>query len=131
MEASWGLSITDHQAKYIVCESTRRFPPDSVEKLTAALVDAQAGLEREIKELDPQIMEARRAALVGLTLVEKLAGQKQIKALESLRNQKRRSLFEAQDEVDRQREELIAAIESKLRQKTTMLQLFQIQWKLS
>lgn len=29
------------QAKYIAYELTSRFPPDSVEKLTGALVDAQ------------------------------------------------------------------------------------------
>jgi hypothetical protein len=38
------LSLTDNQAKYIAYELTRRFPPDSVEKLTAALVDAQVDL---------------------------------------------------------------------------------------
>ena len=39
-----------------------------------------------------------------------------IKALEAQRNQKRRSLFDAHDQVDAQREELIAAIEGKLAQ---------------
>ena len=31
------LSFTDYQAKYVAYELTRRFPPDSAEKLTAAL----------------------------------------------------------------------------------------------
>ncbi|WP_435548311.1 hypothetical protein [Desulfobacterium sp. N47] len=61
---------------------------------------------------------------------EKLAGQKQIKALEAQRNQKRRSLFDAQDEVDRQRDELIAMIEGKLQQRTETVQLFEIRWNL-
>lgn len=38
------MSLTDYHAKYIVYELTRRFPPDSVEELTAALVDAQVDL---------------------------------------------------------------------------------------
>ena len=38
------LTLTDYQAKYFAHELTRRFPPDSVEKLTAALVDAQVDL---------------------------------------------------------------------------------------
>jgi adenine-specific DNA-methyltransferase len=63
-------------------------------------------------------------------LEEKLAGQKQIKALEAQRNQKRRSLFDAQDEVDSQREQLIARIEGKLRQQTRTKLLFTIAWKL-
>ena len=63
--------------------------------------------------------------------MEKLAGQKQIKVLESQRNEKRRSLFEAQDKVDLQREGLISNIEGKLTQKTGLQQLFTIRWKLA
>ena len=61
----------------------------------------------------------------------KLAGEKQIKALEAQRNQKRRSLFDAQDEVDRQREELIAMIEGKLKQKTDLAKLFALKWSIA
>jgi len=91
----------------------------------------KVGLEREIKELDRQIKEARRAATAALTLEEKLIGQKQIKDLEAQRNQKRRSLFDAQDDVDRQRETLIEKIEGKLRQKSSLLSLFSVRWNLS
>jgi adenine-specific DNA-methyltransferase len=63
--------------------------------------------------------------------IEKLAGQKQIKALESTRNTKRRSLFEAQDEIDAHREKLISSIEEKLKQKTSMAEVFKIRWRLT
>ena len=89
------------------------------------------GLEREIKELDRQIKEACRAATLALTLEEKLAGQKQIKALEAQRSQKRRTLFDAQDEVDKQREELIANNEGKLTQRSALQTLFTLRWKLA
>lgn len=107
-----------------------RFFEAEAEKLDGWADDLKVGLERELKELDRQIKEARRAATAALTLEEKLVGQKQIKALESQRNQKRRSLFEAQDEVDRQRDELISLIEGKLVQQTELLQLFVIRWGL-
>jgi len=68
--------------------------------------------------------------LPRMTLEEKLAGQKQIKAMESQRSQKRRSLFDAQDRVDKQREDLIATIEGKLAQKSELKKLFAIRWKL-
>jgi adenine-specific DNA-methyltransferase len=68
--------------------------------------------------------------MLALTLEEKLEGQKQIKALEMLRNGKRRALFDAQDEIDRRREQLIADIESRLTQKVTSGEMFMIQWKL-
>jgi ERCC4-related helicase len=108
-----------------------RFFELEAEKLDGWADDLKVGLEHEIKELDRQIKEARRAATAALTLEEKLAGQKQIKNLEAQRNQKRRSLFDAQDDVDRQREALIGKIERKLSQRTSLLSLFSIRWNLS
>ncbi len=58
------------------------------------------------------------------------AGQKLVKSLEQQRNAKRRSLFDAQDEIDRQRERLIAEIEGKLQQRTSLTELFRVRWKL-
>lgn len=46
-------------------------------------------------------------------LEDKLVVQKQIKALETQRNHKRRSLFDAQDKVDSQRDEMIGTIEAR------------------
>jgi hypothetical protein len=151
--------ITPYHAKHYAHELTRRCPSDSVEKLAGTLVDAQVdlnphqvdaalfeaeavkldgwaddlklGLEREIKALDRQIKDARRAATAALTLEDKLAGQKQVKALEVQRNTKRRTLFDAQDDIDAQRERLIAQIEGKLQQKTSLAELFAIRWSLT
>ena len=64
------------------------------------------------------------------SLEDKLAGQKQVKALEQQRNAKRRALFDAQDEIDRQRERLIAEIEGKLQQRTSLTELFRVFWEL-
>ena len=75
--------------------------------------------------------EARRTATVALTLEEKLACQKQIKVLEAQRSQGRRSLFDAQDQVDKQREDLIANIEGKLAQQISAKSLFTIRWRLT
>lgn len=111
-----------------ISERNARFFEEEADKLDGWADDLKLGLEREIKEFDRQIKEARRSATVALTLEDKLAGQKQIKALESQRNQKRRSLFEAQDQVDRQREVLIEQIEGKLQQQTELKSLFTIHW---
>lgn len=114
-----------------ISERNARFFEAEAEKLEGWADDLKLGLEREIKELDRQIKEARRAATLALTLEEKLAGQKQIKALEAQRSEKRRSLFDAQDRVDKQREDLIANIEGKLTQKSESFVLFTIRWKLT
>lgn len=113
-----------------VSERNAHYFEVEADKLDRWADDLKLGLEREIKEIDRQIKEARRAATLALTLEEKLAGQKQVKALESLRNQKRRLLFDAQDQIDKQREDLISQIEGKLTQKNEVQSLFIIRWRL-
>ena len=115
-------SVTQRKEQAIqrtISERDTRFFEAEAEKLDGWADDLKLGLEREIKELDREIKEARRSALAGLTLDEKLARQKQIRSLEAQRSQKRRSLFDAQDDVDKQREQLITKIESKLDQRVS------------
>jgi adenine-specific DNA-methyltransferase len=114
-----------------VSERNRCFFETEADKLEGWAEDLKLGLEREIKEMDRQIKEARRAGTTALTLEEKLAGQKQIKTLEAQRSQKRRVLFDAQDEVDQRRTRFIEEIEKKLGQKTGLNRLFLLRWSLS
>ena len=125
--------ITDRTKASIVRDVSERnaqFFEIEVSKLEGWADDLKLGLEREIKEIDRQIKDARRAALVAATLEEKLAGQKKIRELELKRSEKRRSLFDAQDDVDRQRERLIAAVEGKLEQNIKLDELFTIRWSI-
>jgi ERCC4-related helicase len=113
-----------------ISERNARFFEAEADKLEGWADDLKLGLEREIKEMDRQIKEARRASTIALTLEEKLAVQKQIKGLETQRNEKRRSLFEAQDAVDRKREHLISSIEDQLKQQANACPLFMIRWSI-
>jgi len=113
-----------------ISERNLRFFEEEAEKLDGWADDLKLGLERDIKELDRQIKESRRAAAAGLTLEEKLDGQKRMRALELQRNERRRTLFEAQDKVDIQRDELISQIEKKLKQNAENHELFKIRWRL-
>lgn len=109
--------------------NTRLFAAEA-EKLDGWADDLKLSLEREIKELDRQIRETRRAATAALTLEDKLVAQKQIRALEAQRNHKRRTLFDAQDRVDKLREQLIADIMARLTQKALLELHFSIRWLL-
>lgn len=106
------------------------FFEEETDKLDSWADDLKNGLEREIKEIDRQIRETRKRAKAALTLDEKLAGQKEVKALESRRATRRRSLFEAQDEIDARRDALISDIERKLGRDTDVQRLFTIRWRL-
>ena len=90
--------------------------------------DLKYGLEEEIKDVDRQIKEAKRQALATITLAEKLNAQKEVKALESKRNQKRRELYNAQDEIEQTRDELISAIEQQLHYQHRIERLFTVRW---
>jgi len=107
-----------------------KFFDEEVIKLDYWSDDLKKGLEREIKEIDKEIREARKIAALAASLSDKLKAQKQIKALESKRNKKRRELFDAQDNIDAQRDELIAKIEKQLKQRHSIEQVFLTRWRL-
>lgn len=113
-----------------ISERNANFFEIEAEKLEGWAEDLKLALERDIKEVDKQLKEAKRNATLALSLEEKLAGQKQIKALELQRNDKRRSLFDAQDQVDIRREQLIEEIEGKLKQTHSTKELFTFRWKI-
>jgi adenine-specific DNA-methyltransferase len=107
-----------------------RFFDEEVLKLDRWSEDLKLSLEHEIKELDKQIRELRRSAALAQSLQDKLTHQKQLRELERRRNVKRRELFDAQDAIDQQREELIGKIEKQLKHTSTVQALFTIRWRL-
>lgn len=125
------LRQTEVQAKLdSIDKRNGEFFDEEVLKLDRWSEDLKQGLEREIKEIDKQIREARKTAALAQSLQDKLAEQKTIKALEKTRNTKRRELFDAQDAIDAQREELIKNIEKQLKQRRSVRTLFCIRWSL-
>ena len=71
-----------------------------------------------------------RETQAATALTEKLAAQKKVKTVESERNRKRRELYDAQDAIDRDRDELIAKIEKQLSMEQTLRPLFVIRWSI-
>jgi hypothetical protein len=100
------------------------------EKLDAWADDLKVALEREIKELDRSIKETRTKGKSAPTLAEKLAAQKDQRALESLRDTKRRELFARQDEIQARRDKLIEELELQLSQHVTHQTLLSCEWTL-
>jgi adenine-specific DNA-methyltransferase len=107
------------------------FFDEEVLKLDRWSEDLKQGLEREIKEIDKQIRETLKTAALAQSLQNKLAEQKVIKALEKTRNTKRRELFDAQDAIDAQREELIVNIEKELKRRRSVAPLFLLRWEVT
>jgi len=125
-----GLQRQQNEVLATLSERNGKYFEIELDKLDRWSDDLKVGLEQELKDLDRQIREARRCAQVAAALAEKLAIQKQVRELEAQRNRKRRELFDAQDRIDKQREELIATIEQKLRQDSKVAPVFTMRWSL-
>lgn len=106
------------------------FFDEEVLKLDRWSEDLKLSLEHEIKELDKEIRELRRTAALAQSLQDKLTHQKQLRDLERRHNGKRRELFDAQDAIDGQREELIGKIERQLHHTHSVQQVFVLRWRL-
>ncbi len=125
--------ITDQQRGILQEEAQRRqqeYFSTEIDKLDLWAEDLKNGLELRIKELESAIKESKRASKLALQLEDKLALQKQVKDLEQERNQARRRLYDAQDEIDAKRDEIIGGIEEELRSRTEQKSLFSLRWLL-
>jgi adenine-specific DNA-methyltransferase len=104
---------------------------EETSKLDSWADDLKFGLETEIKQLDKDIKEAKKAASVSMSLASKLEHQKRLRELEQSRNAKRRSLYEAQDSIDEQRDALIKKVEKQLQCTVNNTKLFVVRWSLN
>ena len=111
-------------------QRNNRWLDQEVVKLDRWSDDLKLALEQEIRDLDIEIREAKRASTAAATLAEKLNHQRNLKNLQATRNQKRRDLFVAQDEVEARRDGLIADIEARLKQEQKTEPIFSIRWRL-
>jgi len=103
---------------------------EEVQKLDDWADDLKQNLEQAIKETDREIKEVRRTAASAVTLDEKLHWQKEKQELENKRRRQRRELFDKQDEIEAQRNQLIEELEESLKQKVEEEELFIIEWEI-
>ncbi|MDO9289107.1 MAG: hypothetical protein Q7T83_09970, partial [Thermodesulfovibrionales bacterium] len=101
-----------------------------MEKLDKWADDVKSSIELELKELDREIKARKTEAKKILKLDEKVKAQKEIKEMEKKRNVLRQNLYQAQDEVDKRKENLIEEIEVRLSQKIETEELFIIKWSI-
>ena len=101
-----------------------------MDKLDQWADDMKISLEKEIKDIDAEIKLKKAEAKKTLNLELKVKAQREIKELENKRSDKRRRLFQAQDEIDVRKEDLLTEIEQRLNQKIIEKDIFSIRWRL-
>ena len=103
---------------------------EEYDKLDKWADDMKLSLEKEIKDMDAEIKLRKAESRKISDLSNKIAEQRNIKEMEKKRNEKRKSLFESQDQVDAKKDNLLSKIESRLKQTVSMQTLFTIKWQL-
>jgi len=117
----------------ILSNSAKRnseFFDNEVNKLDKWAEDVKKALELGLKKLDIDIKITRTNAKKIVNLEVKLQEQRKIKDMEKKRNEMRRKLYDAQDEVDHRKEALLQKVEAQLKQRVHLEELFQIRWKI-
>jgi superfamily II DNA or RNA helicase len=125
------LLVRQHAAKLEEIEKRNgKYFEEEVDKLDRWAEDVKLTLERELKTLDVEIRAARKDSKTKVVLANKLEAQRRIKILEQRRNSKRRQLFDAQDDVEKKRTQIIENIERQLKTSAERETLFTIRWVL-
>lgn len=117
-------------AKQISIEKNGKFFDQEYDKLEHWADDMKISLEREIRDLDAEIKLKKSEARKSVELKSKVQLQRIVKDLEKDRSEKRKRLFEAQDDIDQKKENLLASVEKQLEQKHKAEKLFTLNWKI-
>ncbi len=109
-------------------ETNNRHFQEAREKLEKWADDMVLAAEKELKDTKERIKALTRQARLATTIEEQHALQKQIQELEKQKRRQRQRIFEVEDEIMAKRDELIARLEKRMHQRTTVEPLFTIRW---
>lgn len=101
-----------------------------MDKLDRWAEDRRKSLKAALEELDVEIKEKKKDARSAPNLPTKLEIQRQLRQLETRRNEAWKEFDQASREIERQKDSLLDEISKRLSQKTEEDGLFIIRWKL-
>lgn len=113
--------ISDRNAKYFEAE---------LAKLDGWADDQVASSEKALKDIKKRIRELRNESTKAADLSEQARIQTDLAEAERRQRKLRQEIFEVEERIYAQRDQLVAAIRGKLEQKTQTLDLFTVRWSL-
>jgi hypothetical protein len=99
-----------------------------MEKLDKWAEDRRTSLKSDLDELDEAIKIAKKAARTAPTVPEKMERQRDIRKLETKRQEAWRAFDEASRAVDTEKDRILDETAARLEQKTAQERLFTVRW---
>ncbi|SJZ94404.1 SNF2-related protein [Novilysobacter spongiicola] len=101
------------------------------ERLDQWAEDKLLSAEQAMQDTKARLKDAKRRARAAATVEEQAAIQEEIKLLERQQRRQRQEIFDVEDEIEAERDALIAALERRLNQRSHSVRLFRIRWALT
>lgn len=99
------------------------------DKLEKWAEDKMFAAEEALRDTKAQIKSVKRESRHALTVEEQKLNQEKLQKLERQQKRQRMEIFDIEDEIADKRDELIAALEARMKQKTEVTELFTIRWQ--
>ena len=101
---------------------------DERDKLDKWADDKILAAEQALVDTKNQIKSLKRESRHAISVEEQQQMQKQLKNLERKQRKQRAEIWDVEDEIAEKRDELIAALEARMKQKTQIKELFTVRW---
>ncbi len=112
-----------------VLEANQRLFNEERDKLERWADDKLLTAEEALKNTKARIAQLKRDARKAATLQEQDGIQRELAELERKQRKLRQEIFDVEDEIIAKRDELIAALQQRLQEKTNTQTLFTIRWQ--
>ena len=110
-------------------EENQRLFVEERDKLEKWADDKLLATEEALRDTKAKIALLKREARKAPSLDEQAKIQEQIKGLEKLQRKQRQQIFDVEDEIMEKRDELIDALQERLKQTSNIDHLFTIRWR--
>ena len=103
---------------------------DERDKLDKWADDKVLAAEQALVDTKNQIKSLKRESRHAVSVEEQQQMQKQLKELERKQRKQRAEIWDVEDEIAEKRDQLIAALEARMKQKTEIKELFTVRWSI-
>ncbi|MBB5021361.1 SNF2-related protein [Desulfurispira natronophila] len=113
-----------------VMEANNQFFQAERDKLEKWADDKILAAEQALTDTKAKIRALKRDTRMAQTIEQQQEAQKELRDLERLLRRQRQQIFQVEDEIGERRDQLIEALEQRMKQKTSVRELFTIRWRI-